>query len=171
MVRWLVALDAPAVVAGGWAVWHHGYAGRVTEDVDVVVARADLDRLKEHAGRFGFEWLPPPEGHWPKYVHAVTGIEVDFLPEGGRPGRPGSLAPTTIRHPEVYGATKERVDYIALEGLVELKLASRRLKDQADVVELIRFNRDRMPDLERYLDGIHPDYATMLKALEAEATD
>ena len=70
-----------------------------------------------------------------------------------------------------YGATKERVDYIALEGLVELKLASRRLKDQADVVELIRFNRDRMPDLERYLDGIHPDYATMLKALEAEATD
>ena len=41
--RLLIAAEAIAVVAGGWAVWRHGYAGRITEDVDIVVADDKID--------------------------------------------------------------------------------------------------------------------------------
>ena len=39
--RLLAATETQAVVAGGWAVWSHGYVGRVTQDVDI----ADLVEL------------------------------------------------------------------------------------------------------------------------------
>ena len=48
----LRAIGGEAVVAGGWAVWRHGYLGRVTQDVDIVVAAENLDELlRVAAGR------------------------------------------------------------------------------------------------------------------------
>jgi hypothetical protein len=34
----LAAVDAEAVLGGGWAVWRHGFLGRVTQDVEIVLA-------------------------------------------------------------------------------------------------------------------------------------
>lgn len=43
--RWLELLDCPAVVAGGWAVWRHGYAGRLTQDIDIVLPADRMDEV------------------------------------------------------------------------------------------------------------------------------
>jgi hypothetical protein len=92
----------------------------------------------------GFDVLVPPAGRWPKLMHRETGIQVDVLPEGGRPGTPARPAPTTIAHPSKMGAVRGSLRYISLPALVELKLAAARLRDEADVVELARENPDRL---------------------------
>jgi hypothetical protein len=45
--------------AGGWAVWRHGYLGRVAQDVDVVVAAGVIDDLLRAAAVSGFLDLSP----------------------------------------------------------------------------------------------------------------
>src|SRR5215204_2073111 len=54
----LRACECEAVVGGGWAVWRHGYVGRVTQDVDIVVPANQLDQLIRVASVAGFEVLP-----------------------------------------------------------------------------------------------------------------
>src|SRR5262249_7286646 len=81
--RLLQAASCEAVLAGGWAVGRHGYVGRVTQHVDIVVPAARLDELLRVASVTGFEVLPRPEGRWPKLLHKDTGVAVDILPEGG----------------------------------------------------------------------------------------
>ncbi len=38
----LKACDCEAVVSGGWAVWRHGYVGRITQDIDIAVPRGAI---------------------------------------------------------------------------------------------------------------------------------
>jgi hypothetical protein len=102
-----------------------------------------VDRIEEFvtaASVRGFERPSQPEGRWPKLVHMETGIEVDVLPEGGRPGTASRPAPTAIPHPRSMGARAGRLNYILLPALIELKLAAGRSRDEADIVELIRSN-------------------------------
>ena len=169
--RLTAAADALSVVAGGWAVWHHGYAGRVTEDVDIVVAQSKLGRLQELAGAFGFEYLQPPPGRWPKLRHKETGIDVDVLPEFGIPGTPSHPAPVAIRNPELYQAIAGVLRYITLEGLVELKLGAGRAKDIADIIELIRHNPDSLQAVHNHLSSIHPSYYTRFQQLVIQAEE
>src|SRR4051812_701902 len=79
------ACDCEAVVVGGWAVWRHGYVGRVTQDVDIAIPQDRVDSVLRAAAVSGFDVLKRDEGNWPKLKHRETGIEVDLLPEGGRP--------------------------------------------------------------------------------------
>jgi hypothetical protein len=155
----LKACDCEAVVVGGWAVWRHGYVGRVTQDVDVVLPSDRIDDFLQTASVSGFELLAPPAGRWPKLRHRETGIEVDVLPEGGRPGSASRPAPTTIPHPVEMGAVRGSLKYMSLPSLIELKLAAGRLRDEADVVELARENRDRVEELQRHLQAVHAQYA------------
>lgn len=55
--RVLHAIGCEAVVAGGWAVWRHGYVGRVTQDVDIVVPADKVDEFLRVASVSGFEVL------------------------------------------------------------------------------------------------------------------
>jgi hypothetical protein len=96
-------LQCPSVLAGGWAVWRHGFIGRVTQDIDIVLPADRIEEFVRRAGVSGFEVLLQPEGHWPKARHKDTDIQLDILPEHARPGSAGRLAPTTIRHPSAMG--------------------------------------------------------------------
>lgn len=154
----LAACDCEAVVGGGWAVWRHGYIGRVTQDIDIVLPADRIDEFKHTASAGGFDVLKEPPGRWPKLLHRETGIEVDILPEGGRPGTEANLAPTTIPHPNQMGAVRGDLKYASLPSLVELKLAAGRLRDEADVVELIRQNLDQVDVLRTHLTKVHPKY-------------
>ena len=87
----LQAMDCPAVVAGGWAVWRHGYVGRVTEDVDIVLPADRIDEFLNAAAFSGFERLPVRPGNWPKVRHKESDITVDVLPEGATPGTASRL--------------------------------------------------------------------------------
>jgi hypothetical protein len=161
----LRACDCEAVVGGGWAVWRHGFVGRVTQDIDIALPKDRLDEFMKAASVSGFEALTQPEGRWPKLCHRETGIEVDILPEGGRPGTAARPAPTTIPHPQVMGAVRGTLKYSTLPSLVELKLAAGRLRDEADVVELVRENRDRIEELRVHLQSVHPQYAARFEEL------
>jgi hypothetical protein len=161
----LAACGCESVVSGGWAVWRHGYVGRVTQDIDIVLPSARVEEFLKVASVSGFENLAPPVGRWPKLRHLETGIEVDILPEGGRPGTAARLAPTTISHPKAMGATRGMLKYISLPSLVELKLAAGRLRDEADVVELARENPDRLDEVRQHLRQVHAKYADRFEEL------
>jgi hypothetical protein len=161
----LRACDCEAVVGGGWAVWRHGYVGRVTQDVDIVLPKDRVDDFVQAASVTGFELLTQRPDRWPKIQHRETGIEVDILPEGGRPGTASRPAPTTIPHPKSMGATRGTLKFSSLVSLIELKLAAGRLRDEADVVELARENRESLTDVRRHLQQVHAQYASRFDEL------
>jgi hypothetical protein len=167
----LGACNCEAVVGGGWAVWRHGYVGRVTQDIDIALPSDHVDGFLQAASVSGFEILATTSGNWPKLRHRETGIEVDVLPEGGRPGTVARPAPTTIPHPKAMGATPGMLKYIALPSLIELKLAAGRLRDEADVVELARENREQLEEIRVHLRRTHSMYADRFEELVAQANE
>ncbi|MBL8794260.1 MAG: hypothetical protein JNM56_10160 [Planctomycetia bacterium] len=160
-----------AVLGGGWAVWFHGYAGRVTQDLDVALPADRIEEFLQSAAVSGFELLARQEGRWPKMIHKETRIQVDILPEGARPGTPSRPAPTTIPHPSRMGASIGRLRYINLPCLIELKIAAGRARDHGDIVELLRVNADQAAGIRQHLAEVHPDYVKVLDELERAARE
>lgn len=165
----LAAVDAEAVLGGGWAVWRHGFLGRVTQDVDIVLAADRVEEFLRVAGVSGFDVLPQQPGRWPKLMHKETQIEVDILPEGQRPGTASKPAPTVLPAPSAIGAAGTKLRYITLPALVELKLAAGRARDESDVVELVRANPDCVAEVRRRLGGAHADYVAHFDQLVQRA--
>src|SRR5581483_4030539 len=56
----LDVLKCPAVLAGGWAVWHHGFLGGMTQDVDIGLPRDRIDEFLRAASVSGFQILAQP---------------------------------------------------------------------------------------------------------------
>jgi hypothetical protein len=160
-----------AVVAGGWAVWRHGYVARLTQDVDIVLPKDQIDEFLRMAGVSGFEILNQPAGRWPKLRHKETDIQVDILPEGSRPGTAARPAPTLIAHPGTMGAEGHALRYIALPALIELKLAAGRARDESDITELLRANPNRVAEIRAHLEQVHGDYVRAYDALVARARE
>src|SRR5438067_6161568 len=127
--RLLGIVGCEAVLAGGWAVWHHGFIARVTQDLDIVIPADRLDEFLKVAAVAGFDVFPAQTGRWPKLIHRETKVDIDVLPEGGRPGTVSRPAPTTIPHPSALGAARRQLQYPRLDSLIELKLAAGRLRD------------------------------------------
>lgn len=169
--RVLQAIAGEAVLGGGWAVWRHGYVGRITQDLDVAMASALLPEFLRVATVAGFDVLHTPPGNWPTLLHRDTGIQVDILPEGARPGTATRPAPTTIPHPARMGASGPHLRYIDLQSLIELKLAAGRVKDDSDVIELIRANARSVDAIREHLRTIHPSYVTRFDELLAKLRD
>jgi hypothetical protein len=167
----LQSLRCPAALAGGWAVWRHGYVGRVTQDLDIVLPADRVDEFLRAATVTGFETTVVPPGLWPKMRHKETGIHVDVLPEGARPGTKSRPAPTTIPHPGALGVTPGRLQYISLPCLVELKLAAARARDESDIIELLRANPTEIAAIQQHVAGVHADYSAALAALLERARE
>lgn len=161
----LHACGCESVVGGGWAVWRHGYIGRVTQDIDIALPNDRIDDFLQAASVSGFDTLVQPAGLWPKLRHRETSIDVDVLPEGGRPGTAARPAPTTIPHPKSMGAVRGKLNYMSLPTLIELKLAAGRLRDEADVLELARENRDQLDEVRKHLAAVHAQYASRFEEL------
>ncbi len=167
----LQVMECESVLAGGWAVWRHGFPGRITQDVDIVIPANRLEEFSRVASISGFEPLAHPEGRWPKLRHKETDVIVDLLPEGARPGTDVRPAPTTIPHPSQMGAKPGILHYIQLPYLIELKLAAGRARDEADVVELLRSNSKELPAIREHLTGVHPDYVRAFDHLTQRAKE
>src|SRR5262249_32739686 len=112
---------------------------RVTVGVDVLVTRDGLDRLKQTAlGRGYVEKFPGSKG----LRDPEQGVAIDILLAGAYRGD-GKPKPVRFPDPAVVAVRGEHGAFLPLETLIELKLASglsapHRLKDLADVLELIR---------------------------------
>jgi len=167
----LRAVGAEGVLGEGWAVWRHGFIGRVTQDVDGVLAADRVDDFIRAASVAGFDVLPRQPRRWPKLMHRDTGVQVDILPEGERPGTAGKPAPTTLPHPRDLGASGQQLRYIALPALVQLKLGAGRARDESDVVELLRARPGQVDRIRQHLASVHPDYAAAFDTLAARARE
>ena len=124
-------------IAGGMALFHHGYR-RFTDDVDILVTREGLRTIHEKLSGLGY--LPPFTGS-KNLRDAETGVKVEFLITGDFPGD-GKPKPIAFPDPALVSESVGGVQCVRLATLVELKLASGtapwRLKDLADVQEMIR---------------------------------
>jgi len=165
----LAATDCEAVVGSGWAVWRHGYINRVTQDIDIVLPAAKIEEFLSAASISGFLVLRRVPGRWPKLQHKETGVEVDVLPEGERPGTPPDYAPTTIPSPSELGARGNRLRYIELAPLIELKLAAGRLKDKADIAALTSADPSCVGEITAHLASVHPSYKSEFGAIVEQA--
>jgi hypothetical protein len=128
----------PYAIAGAMALNEYGYR-RVTDDVDVLLTREGLARLKSVVlGRGYLEKFPGSKG----LRDTEHNVVIDVLLAGDFPGD-GKPKPVAFPDPEQIALRGERGAFLPLERLLELKLASgisapHRLKDLADVLEIIR---------------------------------
>ena len=69
------------------------------------------------------------------------------------------------------GAQRGALRYMSLASLIELKLAAGRLRDEADVVELARENREQLEEVRKHLAAVHLQYASRFEELLAQLDD
>lgn len=128
----------PYAVIGAMALNEWGYR-RVTVDIDILLTPEGLASLKAAVlGRGYVEKFPGSRG----LRDAETGVTIDVVLTGDYPGD-GRPKPVVFPDPADAAVRGQRVALLPLPKLIELKLASglsapHRLKDLADVLELIR---------------------------------
>jgi len=137
IVARLAELGVPYAIAGGMALFFHGFR-RFTEDVDILVTRDGLERLRQ--GLTGLGYLPLFEGSR-NLRDTESGVRIEFLVTGEYPGD-GKPKPVSFPDPGEASVGEEGVRWLSLPHLVELKITSGmthpgRLRDLADVQELI----------------------------------
>jgi hypothetical protein len=147
----LNSLGIPYAVVGGMALFRHGIR-RFTEDVDILVTKDDLKRIHRELEGLGYR---PPFNKSKHLRDTTLGVKIEFLTTGDYPGD-GKEKPVSFPDPRLVSFEAEGINYINLEKLIELKLASGmtnpgRLKDLADVLELIRV-LDLPPEFSDRLD-------------------
>ena len=116
----------------------HGY-DRTTAVVDVLVSKEGLDAI--HSSLDGLGYVPPFPGSR-SLRDTNTGVRIEFVVSGAYPGD-GKPKPIAFPQPDHVATDIDGINYVDLQTLVELKLASGmtnagRLRDLADVQELIR---------------------------------
>jgi hypothetical protein len=173
LARELECAEVPYAVVGALALGGHGFA-RMTEDVDVLVTADGLARFRERL--VGRGYVPTHARATRSFRDAETGVRIEFLVAGEFPGD-GRPKPVCFPDPaRVAWLVEEGVRFVALEPLVELKLASglsapHRLRDLADVQDLIRV-RGLEPELAERLDpSVRAKYLELWKSLRDAPTE
>lgn len=166
IARRLDAAGIPYAIAGALALGAHGYE-RLTTDVDVLLTRQGLDTLKQlHLGRGYVEKFPGSRG----VRDTEHGVAIDVLVTGEFPGD-GQPKPVAFPDPATAAIPGERFRILALPMLVELKLASgmtapHRLRDLADVLELIRAAKLPAELTERLNPYVREKYLELWRAAQ-----
>jgi hypothetical protein len=167
----LSELNIPYAVAGGMALFFHGFR-RFTEDVDILVTREGLDRLHRELEGLGYVPLFPGSKN---LRDAESGVRVEFLVSGDYPGD-GKPKPVAFPNPEQAGVERDGIRWLSLPALVELKLASGmtnpgRLKDLADVQELIRLLRLPAEFAEQLQPFVKEKYRELWQSVQGQGAD
>ena len=168
LARTLDAQGIPYAIIGAMALNEFGYR-RVTVDVDVLLTPEGLAAFRaSHLGRGYVEKSPGSRG----LRDAEHGVNIDIVLTGSYPGD-GRPKPVAFPDPATTAQRGERIALLPLPTLVELKLASgmsapHRLKDLADVLELIRVLRlpaELAADLNPY---VREKYVDLWSAAQIE---
>lgn len=155
------------MVIGAVALMAHGYP-RFTEDIDLVLTRDGLESF--HRELVGLGYLPAFEGAQKRLRATRGGVPVEIIVAGEYPGD-GRPKPVSFPDPASSSVEIDGVRVVALEKLVELKLASGmtapdRLKDLADVQELIKA-RGLSADLAEAMNPyVREEYLRLWSAVE-----
>lgn len=147
-------------LVGGMAAIHYGYA-TTTEDIDILLATDQAEAFLRVAPAYGFVVRRRSPRGWHLLEHS-SGVEVDVVPEGGMPR---DDAPVPVPSPAKVGVSTG-LAYASLEGWIEIKLGSNRLKDRSHVAEVLkRLQPDALERVEHHLQAIHPVLAARYKEL------
>jgi hypothetical protein len=160
----LSELGVPYAIAGGMALFRHGYR-RFTEDVDILVTRDGLKAIHEQMEGRGYLPLFPGSK---SLRDTEFGVKIEFLVAGEYPGD-GRPKPVSFPDPAAVAIEHDGITYLNLPALVELKIASGmtasdRIKDLADVQELIKVLNLPADFAERLNPYVRPKYAELWKA-------
>ncbi len=128
-------------LVGGMALVLHGYR-RETVDVDLVLSKEGHELFNENLVGRGYAPLFP--GAKKGFRDIETGVEIDILTQGEYPGD-GKPKPVSFPNPTTASTEIDGIRIVTLDKLIELKLASgmtapHRLRDLADVQELIKLH-------------------------------
>ena len=138
IVSILEADEIPYAMIGALALNQYGHR-RVTVNVDLVMREEDLQRFKRKWLGHGYAERVPGTG---KLIDTELGVHVDVLSTGRYPGD-DKPKPIAFPDPATTAIRGAPFALLPVERWIELKLASgmvapHRLKDLADVQELIR---------------------------------
>lgn len=170
LARRLDELNIPYALSGAMAMFLHGYR-RFTEDVDILVTPQDLTKIHEHLDGLGY--VPVVKGG-KNLRDTEYGVRVDFLKTGDFPGD-GKPKPVSFPNPDACVQVIAGVRCMRLPTLIELKLASGmapdRLKDLADVQELVRALRLPRELAEQLNPYVRDHYLRLWNAVQKAATE
>lgn len=152
LVSELEKMQVPYAVVGGIALQHYG-SERSTRDLDLVLrSTKDLDAIHARLTGRGYTRKSLTSRH---LRDDVTRVRVEFLIAGEYPGD-GQPKPVRFPDPSIVAErSTDGICFVRVKELVEMKLASaksaaHRIKDRADVLELI------------HLLGLKADFAEQL---------
>jgi hypothetical protein len=166
LARALEEESIPYAIVGGMALNLLGYT-RETVDVDILLTPEGLERFQERL--VGRGYLPAFAGASKSFRDAQTQVMVEALVTGEYPGD-GKPKPVAFPDPSAVGVERDGYRVIALEKLIELKLASgmtapHRLRDLADVQDLISI-LDLPLELGEQLDvSVREEYRRLWEAV------
>lgn len=158
-------------VLGGMALVAHGYR-RTTEDVDVLVTPEGLRRIHEKLVGLGYR---PAFEKSRNLRDTRTGVQIELVTAGGYPGD-GQPKPVVFPDPDRVAVEIDGIRYVNLPTLIELKLASGmthpgRLRDLADVQELIRVLNLTDDFAEKLNPFVRERFGELLQAVRFDPTD
>jgi len=166
--RLLDQAGIPYAVIGAMALNEYGYR-RVTVDVDILLTREGLEALRACALGHGYvEKFPGSRG----LRDTEHGVSIDVVLAGEYPGD-GRPKPIRFPDPGRVAVRGARVALVPLPVLIELKLASgmsapHRLRDLADVLELVRSARLPAGLADELDPSVRDKYRELWQAAQAE---
>jgi Uncharacterised nucleotidyltransferase len=167
LARALEEESIPYAIVGGMALNLLGYT-RETVDVDILLTPEGLERFRERL--VGKGYVMAFAGASKSFRDTQTQVKVKALIAGEYPGD-GKPKPVVFPDPATASVERDGYRVIALEKLIELKLASgmtapHRLRDLADVQDLISM-LDLPLDLEKRLDeSVWGEYRRLWEAVQ-----
>lgn len=158
------------MVVGALALFAHGYP-RLTEDIDLIFTTEGLDRFHEEL--IGLGYAPAFPGARKRLRSTKDGVRIDVIAAGEYPGD-GKPKPVSFPNPSEASVEIDGIRFATLEKLIELKLASGmtapdRLKDLADVQEMIKFRHLSREFAEHLNEYVRAKYLELLDAVERGA--
>jgi hypothetical protein len=171
IARLLDADGIPYALIGAMALNAYGYE-RVTVDVDLLLTREGLESFKQkHLGLGYVEKFPGSKG----LRDTEFGVLIDFVLAGEFPGD-GFPKPVVFPDPAQVAVRGEHTALLPLPRMIELKLASgmtapHRLKDLADVIEVIRILKlpsELAAELDPYVRAKYGELWQAAQAAERE---
>jgi hypothetical protein len=152
---------------GAGALNQHGYR-RFTEDIDLLLSREGLEKFQKELVGLGYR--PAFEGATKKFRTTAENVTVEVIVEGEFPGD-GKPKPVVFPNPNESNTEIDGIKTLSLEKLVELKLASgmtapHRLKDLADVQELIKIKELTAEFAEKLNPFVQAKFLELQKAVE-----
>jgi len=157
LARRLERVGIPYAIVGGMAVNAHEHR-RTTGDVDFLLTREGFKQFKQ---LFVPKKYSIVQGRPRRYVDRVNSMEVDFLLTGHFPGS-GKPGPIAFPEPNAVREQINKLCFVDLVTLIQLKLAARRHQDFGDVVKLIEVQNLDESFAQRLHPSVRRDYIECL---------